>query len=65
MTIFAPQSADALAGKSDEDLDAILRGHILGRAVTLDELRTATGVKTVAGTSLRIERDGTRGSTES
>ena len=59
-TVFAPQglSADALAGREDEELESVLRSHILGRAVTLDELRTTTGVETIEKTSLTVERNG-------
>ena len=60
VTLFAPQglSSGALAGKAGQDLESTLRGHILGRAVTLDELRTTTGIATIAHTLLSIDRDG-------
>jgi uncharacterized surface protein with fasciclin (FAS1) repeats len=58
VTVFAPQSVEELMGKSDDELDSALRSHLLGRAVTLDELRTTTAVKTLENTELRIERRG-------
>src|SRR5437660_1371532 len=45
VTVFAPQSLERLMGKNDDDLDSALRNHLLGRAVTLDELRTTTAVQ--------------------
>ncbi len=45
-------------GKNDDDLDAALRSHLLGRAVTLDELRTTDAVVTLEHTELRVERQG-------
>jgi hypothetical protein len=35
VTVFAPQSVEGLMGKNDDDLDSALRGHPLGRAVTI------------------------------
>jgi uncharacterized surface protein with fasciclin (FAS1) repeats len=59
VTLFAPQSTDTLAGQDGDELMSALRGHMLGRAVTLDELRTTSGVITLARSTLKIERDGT------
>lgn len=56
VTVFAPQSVEGLIAKNDDELDSALRGHLLGRSVTLDELRTTTAVQTLEDTELRIER---------
>lgn len=58
VTVFAPQSVEGLMGKNDDDLDSALRSYLLGRAVTLDELRTTTAVQTLEGTEIRVEHPG-------
>src|SRR5947209_10177768 len=58
VTVFAPQSAEELMGRNDDELDSALRSHLLGRAVTLDELRTTEAVQTLEDSELRIERQG-------
>lgn len=61
MTLFVPRagSLNGMEGKSGEQLSDFLRGHLLGRAVTEDELRLSESLRTLAGTDLRISRDGT------
>ncbi len=59
-TVFAPLN-DALADAgtlSEDDLASLLRHHILGRAVTEAELRTASSIQTLAGDALTVSRDG-------
>jgi uncharacterized surface protein with fasciclin (FAS1) repeats len=60
LTLFAPR-ADALSGIDADDPDkisALLRTHMLGRAVTEDELRTATAVESLERTEIPIAREG-------
>src|SRR5579884_3663210 len=60
LTLFAPR-ADALSGidaSDPDDVSTVLRSHMLGRAVTEDELRTATAVESLERTKIPIARDG-------
>lgn len=58
-TLFAPQNGFGdIAAMDDVALSSMLRGHLLGRAITEDELRTTTAVETLEETTLRVEASG-------
>jgi uncharacterized surface protein with fasciclin (FAS1) repeats len=60
VTVFVPSGETVKnLGDADEDgLSSLLRGHMLGRAVTEAELRTAERLMTLEKTDIRISRDG-------
>ena len=49
VTLFVPRAGswNGVEGKSEDQLSDFLRGHLLGRAVTEDELRTSQSLQTL------------------
>ncbi len=61
LTLFVP-SAASLSKIDTGDMDrlsSVLRTYLLGRAITLDELRTSSELETLGRTRIKIERNGT------